>query len=489
MSKRKKSKKSKSGKNRTPISGHTRHGKELLPPFAKMAGTGKMAFSSWINERLPEMIWAALIREALGQDHAIGLFRRFLNYIGKHEKKALLSDITLTSLSKLDIALREEIIAFIIEPPDVAGPLATLRLFESLPARQSWDKLLPKIEPNLDLLMSAVGSNLWHQSQEATDCRWLRVMAQVVTGKFHIPEETAKNWFGYPNEGDQRSVRPSIRAAEIAPSSMDPPDLTWPNAFWEEAWHNTPCLALVKGGEILHPDEVVTRGQIDKAKAALEEHWAKTHSTTAIDAKHDAVFGMALYSLRILLELLGVGVGTSIIGRLGLRTILEVRITLRYLLKNDDVKLWEKWRMYGAGQAKLNALKFDDNIDPPKHIDIESIERIAGEDLWEEFLTINLGNWSGLDLRRLSEKADLKDVYDSHYSWTSGYTHGTWGPIRESCYQTCGNPLHRLHRYPESRALAETVEDAAQIVDCILEDVGIAYPSFTERIGQKKEYK
>ena len=148
-------------------------------------------------------------------------------------------------------------------------------------------------------------------------------------------------------------------------------------------------------------------------------------------------------------------------------------------------ELWEKWRMYGAGQAKLNALKFDDNIDPPKNIDIESIERIAGEDLWEELLTINIGNWSGLDLRRLSEKADLKDIYDSHYSWSSGYTHGTWGPIREACYQTCGNPLHRLHRYPERRALTETVEDAAQLVDCILEDVDVAYPPFTERIVQK----
>jgi hypothetical protein len=441
-----------------------------------------MAFSSWMNERLPEMIWAALIREALGQDHALGLFRRFLNFIAEHKNKELLSDITLTSISKIDTPLREEIIAFIVEPPEAARPLATLRLFKSLPARPSWDKLLPKIDPNLELLMSTVGSNLWHQSQEATDCRWLRVMAQVMAGKFHIPKETAEKWFGYPNEGDQRSVRPSIRAAEIAPSSMDPPDLTWPNAFWDEAWQNTPCLELVKNEVAFNPGKVVTQIQIDKVIESLEKHWSQTHSTTSIDAKHDAVFGMAFYSLRILQELLGIGIGSSIIGRLGLRTILEVRITLHYLIKNDDKKLWEKWRMYGAGQAKLSALKFDENLDPPKHINIENIEKIAGEDLWEEFLTINLGNWSGLDLRRLSERADLKDIYDSHYSWTSGYTHGTWGPIRESCYQTCGNPLHRLHRYPERRALAETVEDAAQLADGILEDVDISYPSFKERI-------
>ncbi|MCM2284155.1 MAG: hypothetical protein NDI81_05210 [Desulfobacula sp.] len=273
MSRHKQSKKSKSGKNRTSISGHTRHGNELLPPFAKMAATGKMQFSSWMNERLPEMIWAALIREALGQEHALGLFRRLLNYIGKHKDKELLSDITLTSISKLDTPFREEIIAFIIEPPEAARPLATLRLFKSLPARQSWDKLLPRFEPDLELLMSTVGSNLWHQSQEATDCRWLRVMAQVMSGKFHIPKETADKWFGYPNEGDQRSVRPSIRAAEIAPDTMDPPDLTWPNAFWDEAWKNTPCLTLVKGNdELFNPGKVVTRKQINSAMESLEKH-------------------------------------------------------------------------------------------------------------------------------------------------------------------------------------------------------------------------
>ncbi len=482
MSRHKKSKKSKSGKNRTPISGHTRHGKELLPPFTKISGTGKIAFSSWMNERFPEMIWAALIREALGQDHALRLFRRFLNFVGDHKNREQLSDITLTSISKLENPFREEVISFIVEPPEAAKPLATLRLFKSLPAYQTWDKLLPNIEPNIELLMSTTGSNLWHQSQEATDCRWLRVMAQVMTGKFHIPKETAEKWFGYPNEGDQRSVRPSIRAAEIAPGTMDPPDLTWPNAFWDEAWQNTSCLELVKKEEPFDPGKVITRGQIEKTIDSLEKHWSQTHTTTAIDAKHDAVFGMAFFSLRILQEMLGIGIGTSVIGRLGLRTILEVRITLHYLIGNADKKIWEKWRMYGAGQAKLSALKFDDNIDPPKHINVENIEKIAGEDLWEEFLTINLGNWSGLDLRRLSEKAGLKDIYDSHYSWTSGYTHGTWGPIRESCYQTCGNPLHRLHRYPERKVLSETIEDSAHLVDGILEDVDISYPPFKERI-------
>lgn len=180
----------------------------------------------------------------------------------------------------------------------------------------------------------------------------------------------------------------------------------------------------------------MSRPKLAVIRNAVEEHWLKTHSTTGVDARHDAVFGITFYSIQVLDELMGIGVGTGILGRLGLRTILESHISLRYLLVKDTPTLWSKWRTYGAGQAKLNALRFDEIMEPPKHMDIETLEAIAGEDLWEEFLNIELGSWSGSDLRKLSEAAGIKDAYDSHYSWTSGYSHGVWGPIRESCFET-----------------------------------------------------
>ena len=152
------------------------------------------------------------------------------------------------------------------------------------------------------------------------------------------------------------------------------------------------------------------------------------------------------------------------------------------MISENKDELWQRWRKYGAGQAKLSALKFDDNLEPPKHIDQESIEQIANEDIWDEFLTIELANWIDKDLRSLSIKSKLKSIYDQHYSWTSGYAHGMWGPIRESCYHTCGNPLHRLHRYPAYRMLPDVVDDAASLVDDILSDLDQVYPSFPHRI-------
>lgn len=483
---RKNKNKSRSGKNRTSLLDHKKVGQQLKPGFAQVAD--KMTFSSWANDRLPEMIWAAIIRVIANQDYAISEFRRILSFIGEHKSKEDLSDITLTGISKMDESLREEFVGFILSNEITASALTVLTLFETIPARETWIKLLPKSKPDIEILMSAVGFNLPHQSQEATDCRWLRLMAQVVSGKFHIPREMAEEWFRYPYEGDLRIIRPSIRAAEIAGTPFTENDLTWPNSFWQEAWSNSPCLTLIKEEKAADNTEgIVSRADIAPLVAEIEAHWLTTHSTTAIDARHDAVFGLTLYSLRVLDELLGIGIGTGILGRLGLRTILECHISLRYLMALDNSDLWKKWRTYGAGQAKLNALRFDELMDAPKHIDVSTIEAIAGEDLWEEFLNIELGSWSGLDLRKLSEIANVKDAYDAHYSWTSGYSHGTWGPIRESCYDTCGNPLHRLHRYPLRQNLPDTVADACILINCILEDLDKAYPEFVHRLDLGKK--
>lgn len=478
--KRKKKKSPRSGKNRTPIDQHEHSGKTLHAPFSKLGN--KMVFSSWTDERLPEMIWAAIIRVINGQDFALSEFRRILTFIGKHDSCEAYSDITLSGISKLDDDLRSDLIEFITQNELTAAALSTLLLFDRLPARESWKKYLNKYSPSVDLLMKAVGINLPHQSQEATDCRWFRLMAQVVTGKFQIPQEMAHNLFGYPNEGDQRSVRPMIRASEIGFSPVEEKDVSWAEAFWEDGWHNTPCLALREKTENQDTD---TFTEIDPDKinfiiGELEAHWENTHETTAIDAKHDAVFGLSFYVLRVLEEITLISKG--ILGRLGLRTILESYISLHYLLSKDEPELWKKWRKYGAGQAKLNALRFDFDMNPPKHINVATMDEIAGEDLWEEFLSIELGSWSGLDLRKISIKSGLKEIYDQHYSWTSGYVHGSWGPVRESCYDTCGNPLHRLHRYPARNRLSDTTQDAAELVDAVLSDLDQAYPGFSHRL-------
>ena len=486
--KSRKRKNTRAAKNTTPLSGHRQINRRLIPPVMATELGDILQFVSWTNDRLPEMLWAALILDSVDRGQALGQFRRILEYVRGHNQKEQLCDLSLTGIARLGETIRSEFIGFITEPPDVRRALCNLLLYDALPGKESWQKHLSLTDSDFSSLMSAVGAVLWHQSTEATDCRWLRVMAPMMAGKLHFRSglQTPFHLLNYPNSQDEAKARSAIRATEAALSVLGQVDLTWPRDFWQESWVNTPCISMGHRFSPTSVDVIVTRQAISGLRVKLEDHWQQTHTTTEIDAKHDAVFGMTFYCLRILEEMMGIGIGTGVLGRLGLRTILEVRINLQYLMTEDSIELWKKWREYGAGQAKLNALKFDEYTEPPQYIDHETIKVIASEDIWEEYLTINLASWSGLDLRKISEKSESKGTYDQHYSWTSGYSHGMWGAVRESSYQTCVNPLHRLHRHLERQDLKDVVEDAAVLVDEVLELVDDAYPNFGCRLKIEK---
>ncbi len=374
-------------KNRTPVSGHKRVKGQLVTPFNASVNPKNFTNSSWIDTRLPEMLWAVLIMYALGRDEGLDCFRKILSFVAEHARKKELTDLSHTGISELEPSLREELIGFITRLPDVRDVLASLKLFDALPSKNDWDEHLGNCDPDVPMLMGAVGASLWHQSLPATDCRWLRVMAVTLAGKLTFPksmEEHVEMFFTYPGGSPNNVVAPVIRATEISLDSLRPREAVWPAMFWKQAWENTECIRSTRRNSKYPTDGVVTRQAISDIRDRIERHWFDNQSTTAIDRKYEAVFGITLFALRTLEEMIGIGIGTSILGRLGLRTILEARINLRYLVTVDDSKLWQKWREYGAGQAKLNALRFDEYLAPPEYIDLETIESIASEDIWEE---------------------------------------------------------------------------------------------------------
>ena len=224
--------------------------------------------------------------------------------------------------------------------------------------------------------------------------------------------------------------------------------------------------------------------RLGEVQNMLVEYTYKTRATSSVDAQHDTVFGLGLYCLGLLQELLQFGYCNSISARTTLRTIAECYITLAYLAKKDDAELWQSYRVYGAGQAKLAFLRLDESDDEPSYVDVLTLKELANENMWQEFLNIDLGHWNNTDLRKMSIAADVKDVYDRFYGWTSTFAHGHWGAIRDTVFYTCGNPLHRLHRIPRQspRALPDALPDAGELADKILEIVAKLYPSFPHRV-------
>lgn len=188
---------------------------------------------------------------------------------------------------------------------------------------------------------------------------------------------------------------------------------------------------------------------------------------------------MVLYALSIVEELGFHRVQVRIVGRLALRALVEANITLSYLAQKDDEILWKSYRVYGAGQAKLAFLKAQEiEGDLPPFIDESALHEIANEDVWQEFLDIDIGHWANSNLRKLAIECGAKDLYDKYYDWASTYAHSHWGAVRDTNFITCHNPLHRLHRIPrlDHRTLNSVETDAIELANQMLGVLDRLYP-------------
>ena len=449
--------------------------------------------SSWRDERLPEVLWAAILTAALDRESYLEIFREVAKATQNLETSEWigLGHSRLAGLSNQDF---DSLLAPILNSEN-STLLKPLRLFKELPDRNHWARHIEGWDTSeledYNTVAAAIGLNSWHQSQSATDIRWLRVLSMVEAGRMHFVEgmeQQREEIRGYPEVGDMRAVRPSIRAAEQAFVTFDEREgrsNDWIDAFWRQCKLDTGCFrARPKRPERRNLDEMFKQA-VNTYKQA-EDHFHTQVSHAAVDARLDGVFGLSLYALTLFLTMIAGHSSRRVEGRIILRTLAETYITLAYLLRVEAEATWKQYRVYGQGQAKLAYLKSLDLSaeDKAKYVSEEDLEFLTNEDKWEEFVDIDLKSWSGNNVRSMSEKAGVKNIYDKYFIWPSGYVHAHWGSVRDTVFDLCLNPLHRLHRIPATpRAnMTDCTEDASKLVNLTLDLLNKAYPTFKARI-------
>jgi hypothetical protein len=364
-----------------------------------------------------------------------------------------------------------------------------MMVFDELPGEDRWEALLgaPK-EGDWEVIYRAVAFAYDHQSERATDVRWMRGMTEINKGRVHFAphlEKLVEGMLNYSEREDFREVGSRIRAFEMItrglPEKRDPSP--WLAQFWSEAFHRTECIPSNPDEGVGPRDEKSLADSLEKAGLALLEHYMASITTTAVDARHECAFGIVFYILHLTYFALWSAVGMSIQGRLCLRTIVEAYIILVYLGKKDDPTIWMQYRNYGSSQAKLAFLKFKEE-DAPDFVTKQLLETLANSDVWMEYQNIKLGAWADKNLRKMAEEAGIKDFYDKYYDALSGYTHGNWSAVTHSVFGTCMNPLHRFHRipFPPRFFKEDSSADMVKIVNLALEQIAMLYPPFKQRV-------
>ena len=489
---KKKRKKAKRNSFNTPLDGHKQKGKKLLPPFLNIPKA--ISFSSWRDERLPEMVWAALLFEHLEEKDAFNTVRRASIAVRElymkdgGEGKAP-PDMTFSYFATLDDEAFATILDQILITSGTRDVLLPVCIFDDLPGVERWRNKLwftGEVEDWEYLLGQAVLSCLDHQSEKSTHCRWLRLITTIICGKMLFPQDATEDLEGirlYPEYGDLKKIRPFIRSSEISLSMPEGTYMSseWAERFWEVCYEKSGCLMR----ELEFPKRYrINEKSIKNTFFSLLDHWRATHSNTSINPKHDTLFGLTFYGLSLLADMAIISISVTTLGRAALRTLTELYITHQYLTQKDDESLFKSYRSYGCGQAKLLLLKLRDGLEQPNFIPKETLEMLCNEDYWEEFQEINVGNWATTNLRKMAEESGNKDIYDQYYNMTSAYVHGHWCAVRDSNYTICVNPLHRFHRIPKPHLNidSDVIPDAVKLMNMLIDSLEEVYPNFEPRL-------
>lgn len=483
-------------KNKGKIDSHKKEGTKLIAPFNQIPNASYM---SWMNDRLPCMIWAGLLINGMGREPSIEVFRRIGLHVGNlfreiKDRECNLPRVGIYGLSTLDADLQDKFLEVLFMEEKSSKALKPLMLFKDLPLLNKWKEHLGEISEDEDELWTdlanAVAMLLDHQSQESTDCRWAYMIPIVNSGKFHLQtEEQFREFKEYPNYEEQRRVRPSIRATEMQfGGGMMNDDYSegkkvWSENFWKECKDKTACFVPEPERSSIDFDLVSTVTSVRDIWGELSDHFVATDKFTHVQAKRDASFGFCFYALTLTQEGLASS-GKFLTAKLAIRMLAEIYITFKYLISVGDEKLWDIYRSYGSGQAKLTFLKLDEILeDKPGYIKRENVEALANEDIYMDFQNIDLGNWAKTDLRKMSQVSGCKDVYDAYYSWPSSYAHGQWCAVRDVVFTTCYNPLHRLHRVPRPSPRYEdgAESDLILLFNKVLDLLNDVYPKFDKR--------
>lgn len=433
----------------------------------------KLELSSWTNDRMPEYLWLGLILIYYGRKKGIQKASHILLEISISIKSLLQPRFSMIlSLSHDDQKKVYEIILRFIDKK-VLAPLTVLYKNRTYPIFNEYFFITHStVESRINTLSKAIKLYSPHQSNEATDLRFLAMSLLVFNKKIHIAKGmdiVPKTFQEYPytdhKEEKMRTYRPTIRSMEGMHFVDD--NIEFTNRFWRDIGMITPCKPIrIKFDE----NKEDYNEFISECQKALEYVLYSNKEKSLTEDKFDVIIGSTNYALKIFTEINNNALGNSILGRHGIRTITEIFIMLKYLLKKEEKqpKIWEEYKLYGISKYKLILLKArETEIDKTSHFVSPIADIIVNEILWEEFIDVDLKYFDKQGIREKSIEAGEKELYDILYDYDSSFSHGLWGAIRESTMLHCSNADHKYHSVPDiysNQNLPDVKSDSIKIM-------------------------
>jgi hypothetical protein len=457
----------------------------LVSPFNYELGKS-LKFSSWPNERLPEYLWMGLILDYYGRQEGLERVGRILWDISKEVSE--LDQPKLSSIFSLPQDKQKKTYNIIIRyvKKEVLAPLTVLYTYRNFPHFNKFfmtEQL--SVKERIEIIENSLTDFYNHQSQDATDLRFLVISYWIFKGKVKVLDTVpittqALEEYPYSSHEDEKmsAYRAAIRSLEIG-LNLAGDNHKFSHNFWKDIGMITNCEQIF----IDYPENTNNYNDFVSGCYEIFQYLINFNKQKLLCCnKFDVLMGSSIYVVKIFDDIIQHKLGNSILGRQAFRTIIEVYITTKFLLlKEEDLpNIWEEYKLYGISRFKLVLLKareydFDKR---ESHLTPKILEILVNEPKWEEFLDVNFKYFSDLSIREKSELVGEKELYDLFYDYDTNFTHGFWGAIRESSMIFCDSVAHKFHSIPDvtcKQKLPDVISDMYELIKRILKLISEIY--------------
>lgn len=425
---------------------------------------------SWTYGRMPEYLWIGLLLKYYGREE--GLRKSYGIISALHKLAPDLYTARLSQILKLDTDIQKEFYDYIVcmGAKKALTPL-TIYLTASLAPVFAECFYCPEqsIDDRCEAIVQTMRDIMDHQSNEATDIRFVALYFNQLSGKVHLLKDQVDLLVAYPaskhTDEIMRMARPTVRSLEMMILTFENTDSEYLKGFWRCVSEMTECSIFA----VEFPEE----------KRNIAAYMEKLHEvfvylselfTVAdpLDEKMNVLLGIATYSYKRLKEIYEHHLFNSISGRSCVRVLIEDYIMMKYLVKNEAShnNIWRDYQLYGMGLYKLVLARHrESGVSEESHFDEKYIEALVNEFKGEEFIDMDTKYFDKQNIRLKAESVDEKNLFGLYYDYDSSFEHGLWGAIRESSLLKCNNPAHKYHCVPD-------IEDETRLKtvlpDCIM---------------------
>lgn len=448
----------------TDLTRHKQFGKTLITPLNHAFGE-KAAKVNWYPHTLPDYLWLAICflpETRLNAMRALADSLKIVDELTRY--KVPLPRFQL--LASLKQETFERLITPFLCDDSLRTNLSALRILPSFPSKKRWASLLPYPDENeaYQTLARAIGLATHHQGQSATDIAFTINTFYLRADRMRMPmemlQEMADVMNSYPENptNPRRSLFRAMRNGihgEVY-SKLPNRHSEWSDRFWKWGKKHTQCFESSSSEQADHGDiRNLQRRTIDTLHhndTELYKFLEEDEGGVDRDHKREVITGMYFYASSVCASCVSDSPFSAQTHLIAARVLSDIALTLNYLLRSNDIEIWEKFKSYGYGRYKLFHLKAEDLSARPSVYDEMRFSEIVDEYAYIEFVDINLGSFFKKNMRDIATELGMKEFYDSHYSWTSAFVHAEWGALRALNFKVCANPLHRFHYIPSIEA-------------------------------------